>query len=203
MPTQTGCVICKSAMCVLVGSTSAKSRYECEVCGRYDVSDTALETTLDTQHDQLTAMQRAILSHRVREAADAGRETPLLTTYVIEDVLANGRLPTPAQQGTNIIRFIGDRISASGKPVRDLPLSFHAAVGSPNRDFALRIAKQLERVGYLSAIECGDMQSPDEIMEVDLTLPGWTEYEKEQRGQTSGGYGFIAMNLGMRFWIHL
>jgi hypothetical protein len=40
------------------------------------------------------------------------------------------------------------------------------------------------------------MHSPDEIMNIDLTLPGWTEYEKEQRGLTSGGYGFIAMKFG-------
>ena len=60
----------------------------------------------------------------------------------------------------------------------------------------MRIAKQLERAGYLIAIDCGEMHSPDEIMQVDLTLAGWTEYEKEQRGQTSGGYGFIAMKFG-------
>jgi hypothetical protein len=120
----------------------------------------------------------------------------LLTTDHVNDVIANGKLPTPAQQATSVIRFVGDRIAATGKPLGELPLSFHAAVGSPNRNFALRIAKQLRNAGYLEAIDCGDYENPDDIMEADLTLSGWAEHEKEKRGQTSGGYGFIALKFG-------
>jgi hypothetical protein len=77
-----------------------------------------------------------------------------------------------------------------------LASSFHAAVGSPNRDSALRIAKQLCQGGYLDSIDFGSMGSPDEIMRVDLTLLGWNEYENEKRGKTEGGYGFIALKFG-------
>jgi hypothetical protein len=113
----------------------------------------------------------------------------------VDDVIANGRLPTPAQQAVNIIRFVGERIAPTGNPVSALSPSFHAAVGSPNRDFALRIAKQLKTAGLLNGHDCGELQSPDEMIEVDLTLTGWAAFEKEQRGQTAGGYGFIAMKF--------
>ncbi len=195
MAEQAGCVVCKSASCMLIGSAGLKSRYACDVCGRYDASTSVLEGKLDTQHDYLTALQRAVLSHRIREANDAGRDPPLLTTYEIDDVIANGHLPSPAQQAVNIIRFIGDLISPTGNPLEECPPSFHASVGSPNRDFALRITKQLRDAGYLQAINCGHMQSPDELMEIDLTLAGWAEFEKERRGQTAGGYGFIALKF--------
>jgi hypothetical protein len=154
-----------------------------------------LEDKLDREHDQLTPMQRAVLSHRIREANDAGREPPVLRTYDVDDVVSNGRLPTPAQQAINVIRFIGERIGPTGKPLDALPPSFHASVGSPNRSFALHIAKQLEGAGYLDAIDRSSMQSPDEIMQVDLTLAGWAEFEKERRGQAAGGYGFIALQF--------
>lgn len=196
MATQTGCVVCKSAQCLLVGSVGHKSRYNCDVCGLYDVSDTVLETSLDTDHEHLTPIQRAILSHRIREANDARSETPLLTTYVIDDVIANGRLPNPTRQAMNIIRFVGDRVAASGEPISNLPLSFHAAVGSPNRNSAMSIARQLMYASLIKAIEAGDMQSPDEIIRVDLTLSGWGQYEAEQHGQLSGNYGFIALKFG-------
>lgn len=166
------------------------------MCGRYDASDTVLETTLDTQHDHLTAIQRAVQSHRIREANDAQRETPLLTSYVIEDVIANGRLPSPGRQAINVIRFVGDRVAASGVPVSNLPLSFHAVIGSPNRNSAMSIARQLLHAGLIKAVEAGDMQSPDEIIQVDLTLSGWGQYEAEQQGQLSGNYGFIALKFG-------
>lgn len=195
MAEQTGCVVCKSPSCILIGSVGLKTQYQCDVCGRYDAASSVLKGKLYTQDDQLTALQRAVLSHRIREANDAGRDPPLLTTYEVDDVIANGRLPTPAQQAINIIRFVGDRISPVGRPLGDIPPCFHASVGSPNRDFALRIAKQLRGAGYLDAISCGHMQSPDEIMEVDLTLAGWAEFEKERRGQTAGGYGFIALKF--------
>jgi hypothetical protein len=181
---------------MLIGSSGLKSRYECQVCGRYDASSSVLEDQLDTQHDHLTSIQRAVLSYRIREANDVRGVTPLLTSYEVDDVIASGRLPTPAQQATNIIRFVGDRVTEIGRPVGDLPSSFGATVGSPNRGFALRIAKELERTGYLIAIDCGDLQDPDEIIEVDLTLAGWAEYEKERRGQVSAGYGFIALKFG-------
>jgi hypothetical protein len=143
MADQTGCIVCKSAACVLIGSMGLKSRYECEVCGRYDASTSVLEDQLDTQHDRLTAMQRAVLSHRIREANDAGRDTPLLTTYEVDDVIANGRLPTPAQQAINVLRFVGNPTSPTGTPMDEFPVSFHASVGSPNRDFALRVANRI------------------------------------------------------------
>lgn len=166
MAQQTGCVVCKSAQCMLVANVGHKSRYECEVCGRYDASDTVLETTLNPQHDQLTTIQRAVLSHRIREANDARRETPLLTTYEVDDLIANGRLPSPAQQAINIVRFVGDRVAASGEPISNFPAAFHASVGSPNRNSAMHIARQLFRAGLLDAIEAGDMQSPNEIIQV-------------------------------------
>jgi hypothetical protein len=179
-----------------LGQSGHRTNFDCQVCGRYDVSGSALASILSPDGHYLTPIQRAVLSHRVREANDAGREAPLLTTDQVDDVIVNGKLPSPAQQATSVIRFVGDRIAATGKPLGELPLSFHAAVGSPNRNFALRIAKQLRNAGYLEAIDCGDYENPDNIMEVDLTLSGWAEHEKEKRGQTSGGYGFIALKFG-------
>lgn len=196
MVEQTGCVVCKSASCMLVGSVGLKTRYECEICGRYDASSSVLEDGLDTQHDRLTSIQRAVLSHRIREANDVRNVTPLLTTYEVEDIIANGRLPSPIQQAISIIRFVGDRVAASGIPVNHLPPYFHAAVGSPNRNSAMSIARQLVHTGSLKAIEAGEMQSPDQIIQVDLTLKGWERYEAERHGQLSGNYGFIALKFG-------
>ena len=79
-----------------IGSSGLKTQYECQVCGRYDASSSVLEDQLDTQDERLTSMQRAILSHRIREANDARGVTPVLTTYEVEDVIAHGRLTQPA-----------------------------------------------------------------------------------------------------------
>src|SRR5687767_11576930 len=137
MRTQIGCPICRTAHCAFIGEDGGRSSFECEVCGPYSISGSALAGKLK-ENAELTPIQRAVLSHRIREANDSGRDPPLLTTDEIDDVVANGRLPTPAQQAINIIRFVGEQVAGTGRPIRALPLSFHAIVGSPNRDFALR-----------------------------------------------------------------
>jgi hypothetical protein len=196
MKSQIECVVCCSSLCEMTSSLGDPTSLNCEVCGPYKVAGSALSTSLNPQAPRLTPIQRAILSHRIREANDAGKDPPLLTTFAVDDVIENGRLPTPAQQATNILRFVGQHVERTGHPLRGLPPSFGAVVGSPNRNFALRLAKQLKGAGYLTAIDSGEMHAPDEIMQVDLTLPGWAEFEKEKRGQTAGGYGFIALKFG-------
>lgn len=192
--TQIGCPICESPQCSF--HEGINPQFECQVCGRFKLSGSAFAGVLSPSSHYLTHIQRAILSHRIREANDVGSPSPTITTDYVENVVASGRLPTPAQQAVNIIRYIGDRISETGRQLGELPLSFGATVGSPNRGFALRVAKQLVRAGLLDAHDCGDFNSPDEIMQIDLTLAGWGEYERERRGQTAGGYGFIALKFG-------
>jgi len=195
MGTQIGCPVCETSHCTLTAQNGGRTCFACEVCGEFDVASSALAGKLDPQKNLLARQQRAILSHRIRQANDAGRDAPLVTTYELDDVIENGRLPSPSQQATNIIRYVGERVTETGRPLGDVPLGFHASVGAPNRGFAMRIAKQLVRSGYLEAIDCGDLTDPDEIMEVDLTLAGWGEFENEQRGLVSGNYGFIALKF--------
>jgi hypothetical protein len=189
-------VVCQSPLCEVRSHLGRIVAFACQVCGDYKVEDTALQTNLNPSKDALTVIQRAVLSHRIREANDAGREPTTLTTYDVDDVIENGRLPTPAEQATNILRFFGDRVASSGEPVDEVPVHFHATIGSPNHDFAMRIVRQLISHGLLTGLECGNSDSPEEVMRVDLTLSGWTEYEREQRGQSSGNYGFIALQFG-------
>jgi hypothetical protein len=38
---------------------------------------------------------------------------------------------------------------------------------------------------------------PDDLLEANLTLTGWGQYESEKRGKIEGRYGFIAMQFGV------
>lgn len=111
-------------------------------------------------------------------------------------MLANAETPSPAIQALNLIRFLGLSVSASGKPLREFPPDIHAIVGSPSRDFAMRIVKQLHQRGIFDLTPCGHMGSTNEVMEIDLTLLGWEEFEAERHGKLSGNYGFIALKFG-------
>lgn len=189
------CPICTSPFCEVKQQQGDKTTFECAACGKFAVSGSALQSSLDVDNPALTSVKRAALSHRLRSATDNGQE-PFLTTYELDGLIADVRLPSAAQQATNLIRYVGDKISASGEQLRDLPHDIDTIIGSPNRDFSLRIAQQLVQRGVLDGQDAGHLGSPHELIMLDLTLPGWELYEAEQRGRISGSYGFIALKFG-------
>lgn len=167
------------------------------MCGRFRISREAIVDRMLEDGRASRKTVRAILSHRVREAADAGQPPPLLTEKWLEDFIAGKpRLPNVAEQAANIIRLIGDYASEEGDPMPELPISWGAKVGSISRDFAVRLTSQLAADGLITGDKAGPSASRHELINLDLTLRGWEQFDAEQRGQFAGAYGFIALRFG-------
>jgi hypothetical protein len=197
----TACAICLSRDGYACVSGPYENRdaaeFECDVCGHYAVSRSALISVLDKDYQPMTFLRRAVLSHRIRSANDAGRFPDMLMTYEIEAFLADDpKLPSAAQQATNIIRFIGNIVAGTGVNIEMLLPSFSASVGSPSRSFAVSLAYELKQRGLVTGYEIPSPSNPGNMQDVSLTLPGWEVYEAERKGQTSGNYGFIALETG-------
>ena len=142
-------------------------------------------------------MKRAVLSHHIRLLADAGREKEMWTTARLDSFFERDpRLPSPAQQATNIIRFLGDAVTSSGMPVETVPPSLSAKVGSPSNVFAINLLVELRDRGLVSAMVIPLGQEAPHVQEVGLTLSGWELYESEKQGQIAGSYGFVALKFG-------
>ena len=100
-------------------------------------------------------------------------------------------------QATNAIRFVGDSVSLSGQAVEQLPVEFHAVIGSVERQAAIWLMDQLEDRKVVQ----GRRENPIHpnaraLKDINLTLDGWERYEEERRGHSSGSHGFIAMKFG-------
>lgn len=171
-----------------------RTYFDCETCGYFAASSSILATTLTLEARQLSSIQYAALSHRIRTLCDQTEEAPLITTDTVkrEDL----KLPSPSVQAINILRFFGDQISESGEPARNPPKSFTAKVGSPNRAAALRIVRQLSDSGSLMITNKSYQSTADEPDGIDLTLLGWQLWENEKRGRFAGNYGFMALKFG-------
>lgn len=143
----------------------------------------------------LTVVKRAALSHSLRRATDAGGEMPMVMGDWIDEVgVTKLSLPSPGQQATNIIRFVGDETRETGEELLHFPISFHAAVGSTNRNSAMHLLFELRDRGLLRFYEVPGMQQT-EVQDVRLTLSGWDIYEQEKAGKTAGTYGFLALKF--------
>lgn len=185
------CPVCRSvndSQCQVEKTSQLTIVVDCEICGRFTLHYTTAIRYFDADTSPLTQMQRASLSHQLRTASQASA-IPSITLDWLERFLADSALPSPAIQAINIIRFVGDEVSRTGEPVKRFPIEFHAVIGSPNRDFAGRLVKELCSRGILTSM------SSIEMLNVDLTLDGWDSYEAEQRGEIAGKYGFIAMKF--------
>ena len=191
------CPVCLSAAGGTIEdwrTSQAATGFTCEVCGEFKVSSTAL-AMIGTENTNLTTVKRAALMHRLRRSTDAGGETQMVMSDWLEgDGLKRLALPSPGQQATNILRFIGDKTKETGEELRQFPLSFHAAVGSTNRNSAMHLLFELRDRGLLRFHEVPGMQET-EVQEVRLTLSGWDIYEQEKAGKTAGTYGFLALKF--------
>lgn len=114
------CPVCLGAngvQCVEFRTPRDSSGFECQACGRFEISRSAIVTYFDARRSSLTALQRAVLSHRLSTAQRTGSGL-MITTDWMERFTHNVRLPTPPEQATNMIRLIGDRLAVRGQTWR-------------------------------------------------------------------------------------
>ena len=181
------------------GSRSDISVFECDICGTYALTIEAY-TSLGAGDDNLsyrkpTPQESSILSYKIRTASSKN-DGKMLT--VTDDMLSSWRsnetLPSPAIQAENLLRFVGDEVSRSGKNIPTLPQHIYAIMGSSSYQSSLDLAKELwER----KLLRINPRTAATGIIEdITLSLDGWNRYEAEKRGEFEGNYGFIAMKFG-------
>lgn len=172
---------------------------DCNVCGKYALSEELWADEFDPQSSagqKLSDVCRAHLSHRLIAGATDSSDSFLLTSDYLTHFIENGCPgPTPAEQATNIIRYVGDTVSQTGQRIQRFPESFYAIIGAPNREFAEELLAELIDRGFLSGKASSYVGGGRVFADVSLTLDGWQSFEAEKRGVVAGSYGFIAMKF--------
>ncbi len=183
-----------------VTSASGGFRVDCPVCGRFGISEEAWEDFLDPETGAghlLSELCRVRLAHRIRTGVGSTASTPVnMTRDFISHFIADGCLgPTPAEQAINIIKYIGGEVSLSGHRLNTLPVDFFTIIGAPNPTLAGELAMELRERGLIDGIPHGSLNTPPSLLQINLTLDGWEQYESEKLGKISSNYGFIAMKF--------
>ena len=88
----------------------------------------------------------------------------------------------------DLIRKIGDHVSQSGQPIRQMSV--------PTRDsFHIQLIDELVEHGIIKITNVARSFKVTQFLNVNLTLEGWERYEAEKRSKFRGNYGFIAMQF--------
>lgn len=95
----------------------------------------------------------------------------------------------------NLIRHIGDRVSELGQPINRFS-GFGAQIDAPSEEIAYNLLEELRERKLVIIGRVIKAFEGTTFTNVNLSLDGWEEYDREKRGVFDGNYGFIAMKFG-------
>ena len=115
----------------------------------------------------------------------------------------------PSVQAMNVIRYIGDEVLKSGRPIAELSCSPYKGdlnnlikrrpdgisdkIGARGGELASVLVEELQERGLIRMGNTQEEYLDGKIFHnVTLSLNGWDQYEAEKRGELSGNYGFLA-----------
>lgn len=95
----------------------------------------------------------------------------------------------------NLIRYVGDQVSETGRPIAQLS-GVASIIGAPSEEISDNIVEELEEHGLLRIGNITETFGGSIFLNVTLSVEGWKKYKEEKHGDFEGNYGFIAMQFG-------
>ena len=138
-----------------------------------------------------TPRKRSVLGYAISRTQPTGPNTPVFDAEACERIVQADYLPTPHEQGENLIRWLGDHLPDPGQRLRITFPDTGARIGAQSSQGLIFIVQGLLSSGLLQ----GDL-TMDGAAHVTLTFAGWGRYEELRRGTPSGRKAFIAMKYG-------
>ncbi|MFT4091867.1 MAG: hypothetical protein QM645_14150 [Asticcacaulis sp.] len=146
----------------------------------------------------LTVVQRAALSHIIRNNQTKDREPFCIDVNWISVFPETARLPSFQEQVSRLIRIIGDDYSLNGRAAEFVIPIATAKIGCINSNAFHDLIDSVVSADLVSKEQLEySIGSEGQIVDrmLKLTYAGWARYELEKRGELSGRYGFMAMKF--------
>lgn len=181
------CPICSSVVKESGKGGSADFHdYKCPVCGPFTITRTALH---NLRSERITEKKSAILSHAIRRMQKQG-SWPEIDSKILDIIMENNYLPSPAEQADNLILWLGDNIDAPGIEISVNPDLHKAIIGAVNNNnFHFVVSSLIEKGLVLS-------QRDTVKWLVTLSFKGWERYELIKKGALDSRKAFMAMPFG-------
>lgn len=151
----------------------------CPACGQFTIPQATWDDHLDPQTgagSKLDDRFRAAMSYKIRNSSSKTKQNfSTIPDQLIYDFVKSGCTgPTPAVQALNLIRFIGDNVSETGRKIDILPAYFYAIIGSSSPAMAGELVNELNGRSTISGkLSVNFENGYTTIRDVNLTLEGW------------------------------
>ena len=130
-----------------------------------------------------------MISHAIRKMQKQNY-WPEIDTKILDAILNNNYLPSPAEQADNLILWLGDNVEAPGVEVGVDPNRHKAIIGAINNNNFHFIVNSLIEDGFVLS-QRNTVKRP-----VTLSFKGWERYRNLEKGTLDSRKAFMAMPFG-------
>lgn len=185
------CPVCETAL-VKTERQGDRVFLECPRCGPYSLSSSA-ESMLQGALER-TDGGRAILSYALYRMAKR-EQWAMLSSTLLENILANTALPSPMEQLDNLVLWYGENQKSPGDEIciEDQTVS---AVGVPDEKSLGFVVEYSIQRGLLEGTVQRALGGDYYFVPMRLTLDGWQRYYELQQGHSASRIAFMAMQFG-------
>lgn len=192
MNQQARCPICERS-CELLARSIDATCYECVRCGKFCLSGTVLAVVPNAF--ELDEKKRALISHAIQRMQTKNGRLPVLDFDTIKRILEHEQLPTPFEQGNNLIVWLGDHsleLGGTGKLLALDSATRLSVTGSRTVEEFEFIVASLAHKGLLTSKPLPG----GEMAQVMLSFSGWEYYYELKNKSIAGFKAFMAMRFG-------
>ena len=174
------CPVCDNPLRKPKADQFERVYFDCPQCGLFGLTFHAHQALPELL---TSARKAAVLSYAIRKTPRSGVDTKLFDQEQCKKLVDADELPTPQEQGDNLIRWLGEHLPGPGS---------YMALPSPDVIEALSQSGLVFVVQQLleSDVLLGDLNR------VMLAFKGWERFEELRRGAPSGRNAFMAMAFG-------
>jgi hypothetical protein len=131
---------------------------------------------------------KALISYCIRQT-QRSNERPLIDDSLLRAFAEHNTLPSPPEQGDNLIRELGSQLEGAdpGRLWRFHPDNIKALIGASSAKGVRYVVEELHNKGLVNHNATRDS------IGVSLTFPGWERYSELQRAHSEGPIAFMAM----------
>lgn len=191
------CPVCNSEDSRIIGPLAGKAAdaIECQRCGKYSVTTEALGDYLVPRFagSRLSKLNRAVISYFIRSSQ---QKPPMLTSDYLKNLIEkNPKLPSRYSQAQLIVKYVGNHLESGEGKIPSFQPDFTSSVGCLDFDDACELALELVAKGILVGVDASAMGRKS-LMNIGLTLDGWSDFENIRSNGGEGSYCFVALQFG-------
>ena len=189
------CPVCKTTLKDEGRSWQSDNKYgkyfSCDMCGEFILTDTLIE---DMKPSMENTDKASLLSHVIRKMQKGSRYV-FLTTYDVDNILKNAKLPNPGEQASNFIIWLGENLPGPGETIWVEPSKYQSIMGAKTPNGFGLVLKHLFNTGIVVGNLSEAINAPGRA-HVTLSMKGWDYYDELKRGHIASRNAFMAMKFG-------